>query len=336
MTFCNAVPPGLVAGVFHYETGAFYWVPLPEPLQRVRGATGIGFWQGHYWIILQDPRRCRLLELRADLEPIQDWPLRATDPHSILCLEDSFLISDSGCNGLWRILWKGRQPAEALFWQYDRACADRVHLNSAAFHEGSLYVSCFGQRTDTGWNSAQDGFVYHVQGLKILVDGLYHPHSLLSFEGALWWLESKRGRLHTFSNEEGHRAFLELKGYIRGLAISDRWIYVAASAARRRSRSLGQWTQDVPKEPELCDSWLYRIDRKTLQWTRRNLSYYGAELFDLHILATQETLPLEKNPSDPVRERIRRLEEECLQSPPTRKKKIRQWLSFLSPHRSRG
>jgi len=150
-------------------------------------------------------------------------------------------------------------------------------------------VSLFGPKPEGGWGTANQGKVVDVTANRVICEGLAHPHTVTAIEGAIWWLESKAGRIHKFTESEGHTVFLDLPGYLRGLACDGSFLYVGASAKRRTSRSTGV-AMEVGKDDEL-HSWLYKVALKSKEVERRRMTLWGSEIYDLAIVDPAHPMP---------------------------------------------
>ena len=107
-------------------------------------------------------------------------------------------------------------------------------------HEGRpRFVTAMGM-TDTagGWrsNKAEGGVVIDLTTDRAVVRGLAMPHSPRVHAGALWVLDSGRGRLLRADPATGGTVVVcELPGYTRGLAMSGPFAFVGLSRIRETS-----------------------------------------------------------------------------------------------------
>lgn len=114
---------------------------------------------------------------------------------------------------------------------------DRCHLNGLAMVEGRpRYVTVFGT-TDApeGWRPGKvgGGCLIDVPSGEVVARGLAMPHSPRVHEGAVWLLDSGRGRLVRVDVGDGSvETVAELPGYTRGLAMAGDIAFVGLSMAR--------------------------------------------------------------------------------------------------------
>lgn len=114
---------------------------------------------------------------------------------------------------------------------------DRCHLNALAMDEGRpRYVTVFGT-TDApgGWraNRVEGGCLIDVPTGEVVAGGLAMPHSPRVHQGAVWLLDSGRGRLVRVDVRDGSiETIAELPGYTRGLALVGSLAFVGLSMAR--------------------------------------------------------------------------------------------------------
>lgn len=114
---------------------------------------------------------------------------------------------------------------------------DRCHLNGLAMDAGRpRYVTVFGT-TDTpgGWRPGKvgGGCLLDVPSGEVVARGLAMPHSPRVHGGAVWLLDSGRGRLVRVDVQDGSiETVAELPGYTRGLALCGSLAFVGLSMAR--------------------------------------------------------------------------------------------------------
>ncbi len=288
VTFCNTFPRGVGAGLIDLATGEFRWIDLAAVAPENLGVDGICRWKGSLWIApqLAPGGVSGLIELDDKLQPRHSFPLTLTrDAHSLIPYGDSLLITDTAANRLNELRWNEQgQPHESVFWQSGDADHDRIHVNSVAELDGEIYVSLMGPKPEQGWFEAEGGQIVNISRGTVVADGLAHPHSLVSHNQWLYWLESRRGRVHRYRPQVGHDVIVETSGYLRGLAVDNQALHFGASALRRRSRSTGVMCQHPTAEESDWRSWVYRFDVRTRQLTRRCMTAFGAEIYDIALV----------------------------------------------------
>lgn len=318
VSFCNVFPPGLALGVYNFGADKFRWIDLSPVGRNWVGINGICCRLDGYWILPQVAYGgiSSLAFVNRNLHLECSYRLaQAGDAHSLIAYKDGFLITDTQHDRLIfaRIVEGGRELVEAEYWRYSTAETglDTIHLNGVAELDGDVYVSLFGPKPPEGWLMATGGQIINVTRDKIICEGLNHPHSPVNVDGTLYWLESRLGLVHSFSKASGHRIVLSLRGYLRGLTYDNEYLYIGASARRRRSRSTGV---NIPPSEELDDlhSWIYRIRRDNLQCIeRRSLTRWGAEIYDLAPVSAN-SLSFPDTDSQAVVQRFWRFEDEFL------------------------
>jgi uncharacterized protein (TIGR03032 family) len=117
---------------------------------------------------------------------------------------------------------------------------DRCHLNGLAVVDGRPgFVTALGESdTVEGWRPgrAAGGCVVDVASRSTVVRGLSMPHSPRIHDGALWLLESGRGRLVRADRSRGAvEPVADTPGYARGLAFAGRYAFVGLSKLRQSS-----------------------------------------------------------------------------------------------------
>ena len=241
VSFPNVFPYGLGLGSYDFDTSSFRWIDLAQADRPLLGVAGTCRCGDNYWALpqLDFGGISGLTRLDLDLHSTGHYPLVQTrDAHSLIADGAGFLVTDTGANRLNLVrLGEDGQVYEEEFWRACQGDEDLVHLNSVARLDGDLHVSVLGPRPEEGWSHAQGGKIINITRNEVVCGDLHHPHTLVVHEGALYWLESRRSRIHRYSRCGGHEVLLELQGYLRGLTFNERFMYVGASALRRRSRS---------------------------------------------------------------------------------------------------
>lgn len=315
ISFCNASPPGLSLGLYDFGLDRFQWLDLSELGDHIASTTGICLSHGACWCIVTGPEdHSRLVMLDHQLRTRRVFDLReARDAHSLISFEVGFLVNDTRRNSVTRLVVDGARLHESPFWSYCGQTTDVVHVNSVANLEGQVFVSMFGEKPPTGWSAANHGQIVNVSTGEIITRDLIHPHSLITLDGGLYWLESGTGRLHRYSKRDGHEILATIDGYVRGFVTDERYYYVAVSARRRRSRSTGTPNAPVALTSSDANSWIYRIDRMDGSRERRRLTAFGAEIFDLAVVPEDFHSPATPG-IDPVVQRIWQFEDDLLQA----------------------
>jgi hypothetical protein len=252
------------------------------------GATGIAYVEGSYWVIRQAVESS-ILQLDAEFRVLRcDVLPLSRDAHSLLPYDGGFLIADTLNNRVnhERLAPNGSGFVGSEFWRQHPSNKDETHVNSVCSLGGEVYVSSFGEKPGNAWTSCQTGQIINISTGEIVCDNLQHPHTLATWAGDVYWLESKTGLLHRYTPGGKHQALLHLDGYVRGLAFDADFIYVGASAARRYSRSLGTANKLASGNPDDFCCWIYRVSQKTGAVERRNLTTYGSEIYDLFLVSS--------------------------------------------------
>jgi len=161
-------------------------------------------------------------------------------------------------------------------------------------------------KSKKGWSFTEGEKIIEIPTNRIICQNIDHPHSLLTIDDELYWLESKTSSIHRFSKIGNHEIILKLKGYLRGFTFDSENFYVASSGVRRRSKSSG--TINVPPSTNLEDAhcWIYKINRKTLEYEKKDLTVFGTEIYDLVLVPSKIVLNRDE---DAVLKRIWKYEE---------------------------
>jgi uncharacterized protein (TIGR03032 family) len=135
----------------------------------------------------------------------------------------------------------------------DLAAEDRCHLNGLALANGQArYVTALAE-TDTpqGWrqDKVRSGCLIDVASGQTVARGFAMPHSPRVHRGRLWMLHSGAGHLVLIDPANGNvQTVAELPGYVRGLALYDRFAFIGLSKIRETATFGGmpiteRWTE---------------------------------------------------------------------------------------------
>lgn len=154
------------------------------------------------------------------------------DPHALI-FDGQFLVTP--CPAVNSIFWLGLDGAVKRIWKAP-GTDDAWHVNGVHYHQGRLYASAFGHFEEHyGWSHDMDaacGVIFDVESQMDVVNGLCCPHDPLHVDGG-WLVCSSRTRDLRFVNGSGSATRkIDLNGWTRGLAISERYVFVGISAER--------------------------------------------------------------------------------------------------------
>jgi hypothetical protein len=329
VSFCNVSPSDFILGAYDFENGRFQWIDTASVAPESAGATGIAVENEHYWIVRQAVHSS-IVKLDAQLKATAVYPLPVSrDAHSLMSFDGGLLVADTqrNCVNLARLSDDRSAVVETEFWrQCQSNDKDEMHVNSICVLNGEVYVSFFGKRPVAGWQSSLQGKIVNINTGEVICDDLQHPHTLLLWSGDIYWLESKVGRLYKYTPGGKYEVILQLEGYLRGLVFDGDYIYIGASAIRRKSRSTGTLNQIASENPDNFHSWIYRVSQRTGNVERRNMTGFGAEIYDLFPIPAMPFQIPEFSSSYALASRLWRLEDDC----EARQKRIQQCESDLS------
>lgn len=308
ISFCNTRPHGFALGVFDFDKERLRWVDLSDLEDEIYGADGITFSKNHYWVLLQlGNNKSSLLKLNTSFKIVSYYKLKTEDAHSLIPFEDGFLITDTAHDSVNQVTILGNNLKEKTFWCIGTCQSDTLHINSITSLNGQIYVSMFGEKPEHGWKHAESGAIIRTSDNVTIHSGLKHPHTLIANK-KMYYLESISGTLFEYDGVN-HVPVLRVEGYARGLCMNEDYYFIGVSARRRKSRSTGITNQDVTTNDEISNSWIYRIDKKTLNVEKKRLTLFGHEVFEIQ-LAPQESI-IDQNDT-PIIHRMWKYEEECI------------------------
>lgn len=151
--------------------------------------------------------------------------------HSVAWHDGAAFVASTGTDAVIKVTPTG----EERFWRASEAGLDTVHVNSLLWHDGDCYVSAFGPKAGSLWSSAAEGFMLNTRTGIPVVSSIYHPHSLVRSLDRFWFCESSK---MTVRSDRGDRLSCTF-GYVRGLAVTQKHIFVGSTVGRTRSVSTG-------------------------------------------------------------------------------------------------
>lgn len=182
--------------------------------------------------------------------------LGMSDLHDIMIYRDRLYVVDTFGNRVvvFDVRDEGGEGALPFARWYIKPCCvwkdpralepDAVHLNSICVHNGKVLVSALGRfqgfRDYEG--RGDDGCILDITRCfgpfdtregnesepNLVCSGLRDPHSLVSYQGELYFAEARRRRVHKGG---GILASFQ-RGYVRGVLLEEEFVWIGVSASR--------------------------------------------------------------------------------------------------------
>jgi acetolactate synthase I/II/III large subunit len=174
--------------------------------------------QADNWLLAYDKSGLVHLRLLADMNEPHDvlWERSGNDP-------GYFIIVSTGSN---TVHWRDASGVDIRTWQAPGQ-GDSWHMNCVTKHDGRLYLSGFCKRLEhRAWDHVAEGFVMDLDAGTDIVSDLRCPHNPRYFDGAWAVCDSGNNRVI-----HGGR-IVELESWTRGLAVTDKYLYVGESVPR--------------------------------------------------------------------------------------------------------
>ena len=205
-------------------------LPLPNDLAG-NGITGMCYHQGRLVLLLQR-MPSTLLFLNDSYELSDYWPLAdIKGVHSILSKGDSIYLSVTNQDKIVKV---DNKKAVQVMWS-KATQSDTIHLNSICEHNNRIYATAFGEKEENLWSSARSGTAFCIETNETIIDKIWHPHSLFSYQNQLYCCDSSNQRVIG----QQQPLLSDLPGYSRGLYINDELIICGNSLGRQVSHSTG-------------------------------------------------------------------------------------------------
>jgi len=247
---------------------------------KPKGVTGLAKYKDGFLCLLQ-AKRHKLFFLDKNYKVKKKWSLKyVKDGHSLLVKDEKVYIASTGNNSIVEFL--PEKGEEKIYWRANNEEKDTLHINSIAYFEGNLVISAFGKKEKENWLCSKNGYIFDVTNGRIIKDELFHPHTLISKDGELFFCESAKRKIRSLKKD-----LLQIdKGYVRGLAIYGNEIVFGISHARRRSKSTGRLNDMndslIRSFQAGCGIWICRKIGEDFQLVRFiNLFPYSNEIYDI-------------------------------------------------------
>ncbi len=280
VSFCNAPhAAGRVLGLFNTATAEL----MRPDLGRADLTSACGLAAGADWLYCAstgpDASYVSVLDRDYRLQRIIELP-ETRDVHSIALDGNALIAVSTGTDSVLRIDMETMR-CEAV-WRAGAGGSDTHHLNAAAWFGGHLLCSGFGPKRSDRWSSATEGYIYDITAGSYVATGLYHPHSLASFDGTLYVCESSHSRVRTIDTP-----FAAIAGYVRGLAFAQIGACALGSSVGRHDASLGDVVLNPADQGEpkgRCAIYLSDSIAECDRAQAFDLSEYANEIYDILIV----------------------------------------------------
>lgn len=160
------------------------------------------------------------------------------EPHDVAWNGASFILVATLAN---KILWMGPDGQLERVWHPEGTVGDCWHLNNLLFHEGRTYICAFGRfprHRDWARAGAKEGagILFDIDTGEDIVTGLSAPHTPRVIDEH--WVVCNSGTQEVLRYDFTTRQLvdrLQLVGWTRGVAVSDRYVFVGESGTRRET-----------------------------------------------------------------------------------------------------
>lgn len=162
------------------------------------------------------------------------------DYHDVqIAAADTVYLTSTKCSQLERLSVAANElsPYWAPPWVTPGTPEDRCHLNGFAIANGApAFATALGRTNEpNGWRPGRHngGLLMRIPSGETIAEGLCMPHSPRWHDGALWVLDSGRGRLLRVSDTIDE--VVELPAFLRGLTFANGCALVGLCQIRERS-----------------------------------------------------------------------------------------------------
>lgn len=155
------------------------------------------------------------------------------DGHDVLWDGSNYVVVSSHTN---TIIWLAPSGEVVRVWRAAEA-EDAWHLNCLVMRGGDLHVCAFGRfMRSREWNEDRlrpSGFVCNFSTGEDILTGLAQPHTPRFLDDAWLVCNSAQSELLELEATGAMRRRLQLRGFTRGIAITDDYLFIGESASRK-------------------------------------------------------------------------------------------------------
>ena len=160
------------------------------------------------------------------------------DPHDVKIIDNLIYQVETKTNSInifdlnFNILKKISFPGES----------DSMHLNCVNKINSNIYFSCFGdfkkEKEYNKFKNKSKGYISNLNTKEKVIKKLNQPHSILQHENEIYVCNSGDSTIKIFNKNFKIIKTIKLRGYLRGLEITDKIIYVGSSASRNNENTI--------------------------------------------------------------------------------------------------
>jgi len=217
-----------------------------------------------------------------DFQPVRYQRLpEIKDPHSMLFYDSYIYVVSTGTDRVIRYKYQDNSLLvdPEVVWCASNRKADTHHINSIISFEGEILISAFGPKSSKKWTSAKNGYIYNISQGKVLVENIYHPHTISVRNGDIYYCESRTSEFHSIN-----KGYIDkFNGYLRGVTwLSDEFVCIGSSN-RGKNNIVRKLLTRITKKDFIHGSsklYLYNVRSKQIL-DIVDLSSNGPEVYDL-------------------------------------------------------
>lgn len=199
------------------------------------GTTGITIDDNYFYALNQWGSTFTIQDRKTFIIIKKEKFLNTFDPHSIAVDNDIIYSVSTGDDSIrWYVFDAEKNTIELKETYFELFTGkDTQHINCIDVYKGDVYFSAFGKSPTGDFADAINGYIYNVSIKEKVVEGIYHPHSLLIIDGNIYYIESALCNIKLLDKTIIDAG--DYSCYLRGLAFTDDYI-VAGSSKNRKSK----------------------------------------------------------------------------------------------------
>ena len=164
--------------------------------------------------------------------------LELEDPHDVKVIDNLIYLVETFTNSI-KVLDFNLNILKAVTLPGEN---DSMHINCINKINSNIYFSCFGdfekQKEYNNFKNEAKGYVANLNTKQKIITNLHQPHSIIQYSKKIYILNSATSEVKIFNEHFQNEKNIKLKGYLRGIEITDEIIYVGVSASRNIDASI--------------------------------------------------------------------------------------------------
>jgi hypothetical protein len=164
--------------------------------------------------------------------------LELKDPHDVQVIDNLIYLVETFTNSI-KVLDFNLNILKTFIFPGEN---DSMHINCINKINSNIYFSCFGdfekQKEYNNFKNEAKGYVANLNNKQKIITNLHQPHSIIQDSKKIYILNSATSEVKIFNEHFKNVKNIKLKGYLRGIEVTDKIIYIGSSASRNTNDTI--------------------------------------------------------------------------------------------------